>query len=140
MRSRIVRVGSRPTKQAAAGSFTGIVWQDEVFAPEAPSRVRATRVTFTPGARTNWHTHAVGQILYVLAGVGRYQMEGEAVEVLLPGDTVIIPPQARHWHGGAPDHLMTHLAISETGAAGEATTWLEPVSDTDYFKTPAKPA
>jgi len=102
--------------------------------------VRASRVTFTPGARTNWHTHAVGQILYVLSGVGRYQLQGEAVQVLLPGDTVIIPPQARHWHGGAPDHMMTHLAISETSAAGEATTWLEPVSDADYLKPPAKPA
>ena len=139
MRARIVRAGSRPTKQAPAGSFTGIVWQDEVFAPEAPSRVRATRVTFTPGARTNWHTHAVGQILYVLSGVGRYQIEAEAVQMLLPGDTVVIPPHARHWHGGAPDQMMTHLAISETSATGEATTWLEPVSDGDYLKAPAKP-
>jgi quercetin dioxygenase-like cupin family protein len=109
-----------------------------VFAPEQPSRLRATRVTFTPGARTNWHTHAVGQVLYVLSGVGRYQMEGEAVQLLLPGDTVIIPPQARHWHGGAPDHMMAHLAMSETSDTGEATTWLEPVSDADYLKVPAK--
>src|SRR5262245_1348944 len=69
MRSRIVRAGSRPTKKAPSASFSGVVWQDEVFAPEQPSRVRATRVTFAPGARTNWHTHAVGQILYVLSGV-----------------------------------------------------------------------
>jgi quercetin dioxygenase-like cupin family protein len=114
-----------------------VVWQDAVFAPEPPSRLRATRVTFTPGARTNWHTHAVGQILYVLSGVGRYQMEGEPVAVLLPGDTVVIPPQVRHWHGGAPDHMMVHLAMSETSETGEATTWLEPVSDADYLKAPA---
>lgn len=138
MRARILRGQSRPTKQAPAASFRGIVFQDEVFAPEPPSRLRATRVTFTPGARTNWHTHAVGQILYVLAGVGRYQIEGEAVQVLLPGDTVIIPPKARHWHGGAPDHMMAHLAMSETSDTGEATTWLEPVSDADYLKAPAK--
>ncbi|HEX2335128.1 MAG TPA: cupin domain-containing protein [Hyphomicrobiaceae bacterium] len=138
MRSRILRAASRPTKKAPAASFTGVVWQDEVFAPEQPSRLRATRVTFTPGARTNWHTHAVGQVLYVLSGVGRYQMEGEAVQLLLPGDTVIIPPQARHWHGGAPDHMMAHLAMSETSDTGEATTWLEPVSDADYLKVPAK--
>ena len=137
MRSRIVRAQSRPTKQAAAASFTGVVWQDAVFAPEPPSRMRATRVTFTPGARTNWHTHAVGQILYVLSGVGRYQMEGEPVAVLLPGDTVVIPPQVRHWHGGAPDHMMVHLAMSETSDTGEATSWLEPVSDADYLKPPA---
>jgi quercetin dioxygenase-like cupin family protein len=82
----------------------------------------------------------VGQILYVLSGVGRYQMDGEAVQVLLPGDTVVIPPHARHWHGAAPDHMMVHLAISETSDTGEATTWLEPVGDADYLKAPAKPA
>ena len=136
MRSRIVRAGSRPTKRAPEASFTGVVWQDEVFAPESPSRLRASRVTFTPGARTNWHTHAVGQVLYVLNGVGRYQLDGEAVQALLPGDTVIIPPKARHWHGGAPDHMMMHLAISETSDTGEATSWLEPVSDADYLRPP----
>jgi len=139
MRSRIMRAAARSTKKAPAANFTGTVWQDEVFAPEAPSRMRATRVTFTPGARTNWHAHAVGQVLYVLSGVGRYQMEGEAVLVLLPGDTVVIPPRARHWHGGAPDHMMVHLAMSETSDAGEATTWQEAVSDADYLKAPAKP-
>jgi hypothetical protein len=35
--------------------------------------------------------------------------------------------------------MMTHLAISETSAAGEATTWLEPVSDADYLMAAAKP-
>jgi quercetin dioxygenase-like cupin family protein len=76
----------------------------------------------------------------VLSGVGRYQMDGEAVQVLLPGDTVVIPPHARHWHGAAPDHMMAHLAISETSDTGEATTWLEPVGDADYLTAPAKPA
>jgi quercetin dioxygenase-like cupin family protein len=139
MRARVIRAAARPTRTAPAASFTGMVLQDDVIAPEAPSRMRATRVTFMAGARTNWHTHAVGQVLYVLSGVGRYQLEGEAVQVLLPGDTVVIPPDARHWHGGAPDHMMTHLALSETSAAGEATRWLEPVSDADYQKAPAKP-
>lgn len=92
-------------------------------------------MSFTPAARTNWHTHAVGQILYVLSGVGRFQLEGEAVQVLLPGDTVVIAPNARHWHGGAPDRMMVHLALSETNDKGQATTWLEPVSDADYFST-----
>jgi quercetin dioxygenase-like cupin family protein len=136
MRARVIKAAARPTKKAPNDNFTGTVLQDEVFAPEAPSRLRATRVTFLAGARTNWHTHAVGQVLYVLSGVGRYQLEGEAPHVLLPGDTVIIPPGARHWHGGAPDHMMTHLAMSETDDKGAATTWLEPVSDADYTKAP----
>jgi len=139
MRSRIMRAASRPTKKAPAANFTGGVLHEEVFAPEQPSRLRASRVTFTPGGRTNWHTHAVGQVLYVLSGVGRYQMVGEAMQVLLPGDTVIIAPGAKHWHGAAPDHMMSHLAMSEANDKGEATTWLEPVSDQDYAKAPARP-
>ena len=68
MRARIMRAAARPTNKAAASNFTGLVLHEEVFAPEAPSRLRASRVCFTPGGRTNWHTHAVGQVLYVLAG------------------------------------------------------------------------
>jgi quercetin dioxygenase-like cupin family protein len=138
MRHRIMRAATRPTNKAPAANFTGTVLHEEVFAAEAPSRLRASRVTFTPGGRTNWHTHAVGQILYVLSGVGRYQMQGEPVQILLPGDTVIIPPDAKHWHGAAPDHMMSHLAMSESNEKGQATTWLEPVSDADYTKAPAK--
>ena len=137
MQGRIMRAASRPTAKAEAANFVGSVLSDPVYAPEQPSRLRASRVTFMPGARTNWHTHAVGQVLHVLSGVGRYHMEGEAVQVLLPGDTVVIPPKARHWHGAAPDHMMSHLAMSETSDKGEATTWLEPVSDADYQADPA---
>ncbi len=138
MRHRIMRAATRPTKLAPAANFGGSVLHEEVFAPEAPSRLRASRVTFAPGGRTNWHSHAVGQVLYVLSGVGRYQMLGEAVQVLLAGDTVVIPPNLKHWHGAAPDHMMCHLALSESDDKGNATTWLEPVSDADYTKAPAK--
>ena len=114
MRERIMRAASRPTKKAPDSNFTGTVWHEEVFAPEAPSRLRASRVSFTPGGRTNWHTHAVGQVLYVLTGVGRYQALGGPVQVILPGDTVVIPPGLKHGHGAAPDHQMAHLAMSES--------------------------
>jgi hypothetical protein len=35
--------------------------------------------------------------------------------------------------------MMAHLAMSESNEKGEATTWLEPVSDADYSRPPAKP-
>jgi quercetin dioxygenase-like cupin family protein len=137
MKSRIVRANEGSTKLAPADKFVGQVLQDQVFAPEDPSRLRVTRVTFTPGGRTNWHTHAVGQILYVLSGAGRYQLEGEDVQEILPGDTVIIPANARHWHGAAPDRMMCHLALSESDDSGAAIDWQEPVSDADYTAAPA---
>ncbi len=129
---KVIKASARPTKIAPADNFTGTVLQDAVVVGEAPSRLRATSVTFTPGARTAWHTHAVGQTLYVLYGTGRVQKEGEKPIVLTPGDTVVIPPGVRHWHGAAPDRLFIHLAISETPETGTATVWLEHVSDDDY--------
>ncbi len=136
MRPRIMRAASRPTAKAEAANFVGAVLSDPVYAPEGPSRLRASRVTFMPGGRTNWHQHAVGQILYVLSGVGRYQLEGEPVQEIMAGDTVVIPPNARHWYGSAPGTMMCHLAMSETDDQGRATSWFEPVSDADYTKAP----
>jgi quercetin dioxygenase-like cupin family protein len=135
---QIHRAGKRPTKQAPAKNFTGVVMQDPVVVGTAPSRMRATNVHFTPGARTAWHSHPVGQVLYAVSGVGRVQLEGEDVQILYPGDTAIIPPDTRHWHGAAPDMLFTHLAMSETSDSGAGTEWFEHVSDEDYGKTPAE--
>ena len=62
--------GSRPTRKAPPDYFTGTVWQDPIIATEAPARLASTRVSFEPGARTAWHTHPLGQTLYVISGVG----------------------------------------------------------------------
>jgi len=135
--TKLIRASARATKIQPPTSFTGTVYADEVVVGEKPSRMRATRVSFTPGARTHWHTHPVGQTLFCLSGTGRYQEEGQPVQELLPGDTVIIPPGAKHWHGAAPGHLFSHLAMSEINDKGEGTTWLEAVSDADYTRKPA---
>lgn len=134
---RIIRAGARPTKQAPAANFTGTVFSDEVVAGTGPSRMRASVVSFTPGARTFWHSHPVGQTLFCLSGAGRVQKEGEPVQELRPGDVVVIPPDVRHWHGAAPDRLFAHLAMSELNDRGEGTAWFEPVSDADYATRPA---
>jgi quercetin dioxygenase-like cupin family protein len=134
----IIRSNGRPTKQAPASSFVGTVYMDEVVAGEAPSRMRGTRVTFTPGARTNWHTHPVGQTLLVLSGYGRYQEVGGPLVEIRPGDVVVIAPDVKHWHGSAPDSLFSHLALSEVTEKGEGTVWLEPVSDADYRAKPSE--
>ena len=64
----VVRASARPTRRGAAANFTGEVFQDEVLVGQTPSRMRATVVSFTPGARTGWHAHPVGQTLYCLTG------------------------------------------------------------------------
>ncbi len=128
--------GARPTRRANPDWFTGTVWQDPVVEPPEPARVRAARVAFEPGARTNWHTHPLGQTLHVLSGVGRVQLLGGPVQVIRPGDTVWIAPQEKHWHGAAPDCGMVHLAIHE--ADGDRhVDWMERVVDADYLAEPA---
>jgi quercetin dioxygenase-like cupin family protein len=128
----VVRASARPTKQAPASNFTGTVYQDEIVVGTTPSRMRASVVSFTPGARTAWHAHPVGQTLYCLSGVGRICFKGEKPQRLNPGDTVMIPPGVLHWHGAAPDRLFAHLAMSENSDAGAGTSWGEHVSDGDY--------
>lgn len=135
--TKIIRASERATKTQPSSSFVGTVYADEVVVGTAPSRMRATRVTFTPGARTNWHSHPVGQVLFCLSGVGRYQLAGDQVQEIRPGDTVIIPPDARHWHGSAPGQLFSHLALSETSDDGAGTEWYEPVADADFAAAPA---
>ena len=133
----IIRAADRPTRTAPSDRFTGQVWQDEVVVGEAPSRMRATSVSFAPGARTAWHAHPLGQVLWVLSGIGRFQVEGGPVRGLYPGDTVRIPPDVRHWHGAAPDRLFVHLAMSEVEPGSGGTQWFEKVADADYAAPPA---
>ena len=128
----IMRSNDRPTKQAPEANFTGQVLQDPVIVGTPPSRMRATNVSFMPGARTAWHSHPVGQTLYCVTGSGRIQLEGEQVQELHPGDTAVIPPDTRHWHGAAPDRLFIHLAMSEVTNEGAGTEWFVKVSDDDY--------
>jgi quercetin dioxygenase-like cupin family protein len=137
MAGGVVRASARPTKQGAAANFTGVVFQDEVVVGQAPSRMRASVVSFTPGARTAWHAHPVGQTLYCLSGIGRICFKGEAPRELHPGDTVNIPPNTQHWHGASPDRLFAHLAMSENGEQGQGTAWGEHVSDAEYKQATA---
>jgi quercetin dioxygenase-like cupin family protein len=123
--------GSRASRRAPKEYFTGTVWQDPIIVTAAPARLVVNRVSFEPGARTNWHSHPFGQTLYVIAGFGLVQKEGEAAREIRPGDVVWIPPGEKHWHGGSPANGMTHLAMQEA-LDGNTATWMEPVTDAQY--------
>jgi quercetin dioxygenase-like cupin family protein len=131
----IFTAGSKPTRRAPGEWFTGTVWQDPIIESPAPARLRANRVAFEPGARTNWHTHPLGQTLHVLSGVGRIGVWQGPVREIKAGDTVWIPAGEKHWHGAAPTTRMTHISMQEA-QDGSVATWLEPVSEADYKKTP----
>jgi quercetin dioxygenase-like cupin family protein len=118
----------QPSTKGPAQSFTGDVWFDVVARGEAPSRVRVNTVRFAPGARTAWHSHALGQTLHVTDGVGLVQSRGGEVLVIRPGDVIHTPPGEQHWHGASPDNFMVHTAIWE----GDDATWAEHVTDGEY--------
>jgi quercetin dioxygenase-like cupin family protein len=126
---------TRNSTETAAGPgawFTGSVYIDAIAAPSDPARIQAARVHFTPAARTAWHTHPLGQTIHVTEGVGLCQRRGGPVEVIRPGDSVFFEPGEDHWHGAAPDRLMTHIAMQEVDDQGSAVTWGEHVTDEEY--------
>jgi quercetin dioxygenase-like cupin family protein len=119
--------------------FTGAVYIDTVATPSAASRLTASSVHFTPGARTAWHRHPNGQTIYVTEGVGLAQRRGGQIEVIRPGDRVFFEPNEEHWHGATAKRFMTHLAILEVDAAGNSATWGEHVTNEEYNQQPGDP-
>lgn len=128
---RITRSGT-PTTPGPPDWFTGAVFLDPVSAMDDGSGVSAVTVTFTPGARTAWHTHPHGQTILVTHGVGRCQRRGGPVEEIHPGDRVFFEPGEDHWHGAAPGTLMTHVAVAVADETGAAVTWGPHVTDAEY--------
>ena len=112
--------------------FTGSVYIDSVAAPSNGSRLSASSVHFTPGARTAWHTHPNGQTIWVTEGIGLCQRRGGPIETIHPGDRVFFEPGEDHWHGATPTRFMTHLALFEVDAEGNPATWGERVTDEEY--------
>lgn len=127
----LARRDSGPLRDGPATNFTGKVQVSAPFTAAAPSRLSGATVTFQPGARTNWHSHPLGQTLIVTEGIGRTQVEGGPVIDIRPGDVVIAPPGVRHWHGASPSSAMRHVAIAES-VDGKVVDWFEPVEDQVY--------
>ncbi len=123
--------GSVPTRRPSEDYFSGRVVQDPLIEAEAPARLRALIVHFEPGARTAWHTHPLGQTLYVLSGSGLAQAWGGPIREIRAGDVVWFAPGEKHWHGAAPETGMTHIAMQES-LDGVSVEWLEKVTDAQY--------
>lgn len=121
-----------PTLKAPAERFTGDVYLNMISTPAEPARLAAALVRFTPGARTNWHAHALGQVLHVTDGVGLVGTRDGKVVRVSAGETVRCPAAEEHWHGATGTTLMAHFALVVGDGSGDGTTWLEPVTDDEY--------
>jgi quercetin dioxygenase-like cupin family protein len=117
--------------------FSGDVYIDTVAETAEPSRIAAALVHFTPGARTAWHTHPLGQTIFVTEGIGRCQREGGPIEVIRPGDRVFFEPGENHWHGAAPNRFMAHVAMQQADDSGNVVAWGDHVSDDEYEAEPS---
>ena len=125
----------RPTAatiKTPAENFTGNVYMNPIFRGDGTSRLVVALVRFTPGARTHWHSHANGQLLHCTDGVGLVATRDGTTIRIRPGDSVWTPAGEEHWHGGTAENMMCHYAILDETPAGDATTWLEPVTDEQY--------
>lgn len=122
-----------PTGKGPTEWFTGDVWFDVIYSGQEPSRARTNLVRFSPGARTFWHHHVLGQTLHVVAGIALVGTRDGVVFEAHPGETVTCPPGEEHWHGAAENHFMEHLAIWEgDGTDTSETTWFEEVTAEQY--------
>lgn len=127
----ITRRGSQSSLAGPAENFTGSVRVDPIFQPRGQSRASGASVTFERGAHTAWHTHPLGQVLIVTAGVGRVQRWGDAIDEIRQGDVVWIPAGVKHWHGAAPNTAMTHIGVVEQ-SNGRSVEWMEKVTPAQY--------
>ena len=126
----------KPTVKNPPEQFTGDVYLDMIASPQDEGQTMVvSKVRFLPGARTAWHSHALGQTLHITEGVALVGTRDGGVVELHPGQTIYTPPGEEHWHGATPEDYMEHLAMLD-GAADPAatTTWLEHVADADYHR------
>ena len=84
------------------------------------------RRTFAPGSHNaTWHMHTAGQLIFAEAGHGRFQIQGQPIHELAPGESGYIPGGMMHWHGSVPSESFTMTFITmgaSTTSQGEALT------------------
>ena len=113
--------------------FTGSVLVQPLKLATDDARLSMSSVSFQVGARSAWHTHPHGQMLYVTDGIGMIQKRGEPIQIVKAGDTIWTGPNEEHWHGASADHHMTHLAIQEVDDSGNIAQWGDHVTDDEYL-------
>jgi quercetin dioxygenase-like cupin family protein len=87
------------------------------------------RRRFERGARSAWHTHPAGQLLFVEEGRLRVRRRGERIKDLGPQESDFTAANVPHWHGATPDSHAIQASLSFGGIG----PWLEPVTEPEYL-------
>jgi 4-carboxymuconolactone decarboxylase len=93
--------------QQPSSNFTGTIQR---LTETPPGQI--TYIHFDAGARTKWHTHEKGQLVFVEEGVGLAQERGGPIVEIHAGEAIWCPPGVEHWHGAAPDKGGTQYNIT----------------------------
>jgi quercetin dioxygenase-like cupin family protein len=125
---KVFRGQQVPPAPADANTFRGNADVRRLAGADDGVPVVLYHVNFHDGGRTNWHAHSGAQWLVVLDGRVRVQRWGEPPCDVEAGDTVVIAPGEKHWHGAAPGGAGVHVAVN----VDSGTEWMEPVSDQQY--------
>lgn len=127
----LIKAGSLGEFEGSDKFFSGKVKVTMLF-NDAPYRAfGGGLVEFSKGARTAWHTHPAGQTLIVTEGEIITGSENGEVQIARKGDTIIFPPDVKHWHGATDKQNGAHIAL--TGVKdGQNVNWLEKLSDEEY--------
>jgi 4-carboxymuconolactone decarboxylase len=120
-------VWTRAAQQPGAADLEAARFTGKTTVLEAAG-VGAGRRRFEAGARTAWHSHPNGQLLFVQEGRLRMQKRGQTIKEMGPGESDFTGPNVEHWHGAAATTPLTHVAV---GFGGE-TKWLDKVTDDEY--------
>ena len=125
--------GSRSAAKGAAANFMGDVIVAPLYGANDHTSSTGGHATFSPGARSAWHTHPAGQTLIVTSGTGWVQEEGGERREIKPGDVIWTPPGVKHWHGATATNAMSHIAITNM-AGGKNVDWMEQVTGEQYHR------
>jgi quercetin dioxygenase-like cupin family protein len=90
--------------------------------------LRVSHRRFEAGARSAWHRHPYGQLLFVQEGRARTQKRGRPMREMGVGESDYTGPNVEHWHGAAPHVHYIQVAVG----FGEGIEWLEKVTDEEY--------
>jgi quercetin dioxygenase-like cupin family protein len=89
------------------------------------------RRVFEAGAHNaTWHMHTAGQLIFAESGHGRFQIKGQPIHELAPGESGFIPGGMMHWHGATPNENFTMTFIT---MGTSTTTQGEPITDDIYL-------
>ena len=132
---QVIHIASLPTSSEHNAHFTGTVHLTPLLTALSPANTVAMSVTFECCARSDWHSHPLGQLLVVTGGSGLIQQRGQRVRRITPGNVIWTPPEVEHWHGAGKVGTMTHVAVVWS-KNGKIVDWKEPVGDAEYNAEP----